>query len=296
MKTSVRREFPRSPIMKPVCPSRLFSRSDPPDEAMKAVIITGFVLMPISCIPCCYFQDPPATDEDSSLDEVGLRRHASFRTRRWGPFRAWHVPVILAVFAFLTSVGAGMTEKFFNLFFIEEKDFSPKEICWLQTAYPLVIAGFMKLTQTCSRTFGRAQVSLASFSCSVFCLWLMSRLHSVPALLVIFFIRGGFANSSYPLDRSIIMDFTPSSQRGRWNAIESVTSMTWSGSAFLGGILADAKDYRFTFMITALLYSLGCVAYVPLVALVPRQEARLERAATAIDIAGAAPAGPQHMT
>ena len=25
----------------------------------------------------------------------------------------------------------------------------------------------------------------------------------------------------------------------------SLTSMTWSGSAFLGGVLSDARDYRF---------------------------------------------------
>ena len=86
-------------------------------------------------------------------------------------------------------------------------------------------------------------------------------------------------SGTYPIDRSILMDFTPSSQRGMWNAVtlgdllisqqrarsllfpgwilpatcnwsvagsprNSLTSMTWSGSAFLGGLLSDAKDYR----------------------------------------------------
>ena len=72
--------------------------------------------------------------------------------------------------------------------------------------------------------------------------------------------------------------------------------MTWSGSAFLGGVLSDAKDYRFpsstqqhsaspgafetagdtwsryTFFITALVYASACLVYVPLLYLVPRKE------------------------
>ena len=30
-------------------------------------------------------------------------------------------------------------------------------------------------------------------------------------------------------------DFVPSSERGRWNAAESISSMSWSGSAVIGG-------------------------------------------------------------
>ncbi|CAE7478087.1 unnamed protein product, partial [Symbiodinium microadriaticum] len=36
----------------------------------------------------------------------------------------------------------------------------------------------------------------------------------LPFLLVIFMVRGGFANSTSPIDRSILMDYTPSTQRG----------------------------------------------------------------------------------
>ena len=36
----------------------------------------------------------------------------------------------------------------------------------------------------------------------------------LPFLLVIFMVRGGFANSTFPIDRSILMDYTPSTQRG----------------------------------------------------------------------------------
>jgi len=248
---------------------------------MKAVVIFGCVLMPLSCIPCLFFQDPPAAaaeaeDAAEGAEAQGLSSSSpggALRARRCGPFQASHVPFLLAFADFVTCIGAGMTVKFFNLFFIQDKGFSPTDICWLQTAYPLVIAVFMKLTQGLSKPFGRAQASCSFFSANVVCLVLLSQVQPTWLLLVVFLLRGGFANSTSPIDRSILMDFTPSSQRGRWNAVQSFTSMTWSGSAFFGGLLADSHDYRFTFLITALVYGIACVAYSPLLFLVPRREA-----------------------
>jgi len=203
--------------------------------------------------------------------------------RRCGPLGPGQVPWILTVSDFVTMVGAGMTVKFFNLFFIEDERFSPTSICWLQTAYPLVIAIFTKFTERLAKPFGRAQASLLFFSCNVVCLVLLSKVQYLPVLLILFLLRGGFANSTYPIDRSILMDFTPSSRRGMWNAVENFTSMTWSGSAFLGGILSDSHDYRFTFLITAFVYGTGCIIYSPLLFIVPRKEEHVREVSLASD-------------
>mmetsp|Transcript_15111 Transcript_15111/g.32571 ORF Transcript_15111/g.32571 Transcript_15111/m.32571 type:complete len:494 (-) Transcript_15111:330-1811(-) len=256
---------------------------------MKAVIITGCLLVPLSCFFCFFFQDPPRPDDCQGEGEAVADGEASeatsnseestavslLRHKRFGPFRAHHVPIILACADFTTCIGAGMTVKFFNLFFIQDMKFSPTDICWLQTAYPLVIALFMKGSQRLAKPLGRAQASLTFFSCSVLCLILLSQVSWLPFLLVIFLIRGGFSNSTSAVDRSIMMDFTPSTRRGLWNAVESFTMITWSGSAFLGGLLSDSHDYRFTFLITALVYGIACVIYSPLLGLVPRKEAEV---------------------
>jgi len=261
---------------------------------MRAVIVAGTCLLPISCAVMFLFADPPANQAEGdstatpsstdSLASVSTRCSSSeevtespaeetqIAARRWGPFHSHHVPVLLAISDFVTAIGAGMTVKFFNLFFIRDQHFSPVSICALTTAYPLVIALFMKFTQWMSKPFGRAQASLFFFSSNVVCLFLMSQVHNLPFLLTVFLLRGGFANASYPIDRSILMDFTPSSQRGRWNTVESFTSMTWSGSAFIGGLLSDSHDYRYTFLITAVVYATACLLYAPLLALVPQKE------------------------
>lgn len=106
-------------------------------------------------------------------------------------------------------------------------------------------------------------------------------------------IGGGFFSLNVPLHvKPATQDFVPSSERGRWNAAESISSMSWSGSAVIGGTsktggvlwqclgcmisgsigeiadilmcrvaamsfpgyLMDAYDYRQTFVITACIY------------------------------------------
>lgn len=270
---------------------------------MKAVILGGCLILPVCCVTLFFFDDPAASRQQPSEASGGETTEAAAGStspgrpaRSAGPLKSRHVPYILALANFITACGAGMTVKFFNLFFIEDQKFSPIAICILQTAYPLVIACFMKGLEHVAKPLGRSQAALLFFSTNVLCLFLLSQLKNLPFLLLVYLVRGGFANGTSALDRSILMDYTPSSQRGRWNAVESFTSMTWSGSAFVGGLLSDSHDYRFTFAITALVYATSCVCYSPLLRLVPRREAdaaapedRDPRQISLIDVAAASP-------
>mmetsp|Transcript_50858 Transcript_50858/g.135784 ORF Transcript_50858/g.135784 Transcript_50858/m.135784 type:complete len:459 (-) Transcript_50858:36-1412(-) len=243
---------------------------------MKSVIVIGAMFLPVSCVALYFFEDPPVSVDEQSNADVTLEETTvvsnDTRSLRCCCFDKKSVPFLLAAADFVTCVGAGMTVKFFNLFFIKDLKFAPSGICGLQTAYPLVISVFMKVTHCLSKPFGRPLASLLFFSTNVVCLVLLSQVTNVPLLLALFLLRGGVANSTYAIDRSILVDFTPSSHRGRWSAVESLTSMTWSGSAVLGGVLADSHDYRFTFLVTSTLYAVACFIYSPLVGLVPRQE------------------------
>merc|ERR1740129_1269903 len=49
-----------------------------------------------------------------------------------------------------------------------------------------------------------------------------------------------------------------------------MSSVTWSGSAALGGWIADwSGDYRFTFNVTAMIYTVSLVCQLPLLWLCP---------------------------
>lgn len=190
------------------------------------------------------------------------------------------IPFIVTVADFVTEIGAGMTVRFFPLFFIKDYGLSPTALCCVFCAYPLCVSLGMPMCQRLSRVLGRAQASFL-FQCGgISMLLLMTSVQSLPLLILVFMIRGQLQNAVYPVDRSILMDYIPSKHRGKWNSVSALASMTWSGSAVIGGYLADCHDYRFTFMITAIVYTCGLLCYTPLLWLVPRNEADPAPAAT----------------
>ncbi len=65
------------------------------------------------------------------------------------------VPYIVALADFITAIGAGMTVKFFNLFFVNDYKFTPTQITVLQMCYPLVICVFVMILGKLSSVFGR---------------------------------------------------------------------------------------------------------------------------------------------
>ncbi|CDJ56125.1 transporter, major facilitator family domain-containing protein, putative [Eimeria maxima] len=105
------------------------------------------------------------------------------------------VPFIVSTADLVRSMGAGMTVKFFPLFFTDYFSLSPIQLSILAVFYGLSIALFISIAAKISKYIGRA---------------LASQLVSLLG-----------------------------TDRGKWSAVETFTSTIWSGSAFLGGILAN---------------------------------------------------------
>jgi MFS family permease len=90
-------------------------------------------------------------------------------------------------------------------------------------------------------------------------------------LMVVFLFRRGLGNCIKPLLDSVVADFTPSTERGMWNAFLSIGIAGWSGSALLGGILADQHGYTFVIFITSVVYAGSLLLLMALVGLVRDQ-------------------------
>lgn len=67
-----------------------------------------------------------------------------------------------------------------------------------------------------------------------------------------------------PPSRAVLMDWVPRHLRGRVNAVDSVRSFSWSGSAALGGFLIQRYGFQTTFLITA---AIKAAAFAPLIVL-----------------------------
>lgn len=232
------------------------------------VLVCGFLLMiPANLFMLGWHDIPPAASPAISNADHPLLPPSARKTRRFSI-----VPYMICLNDIITCIGAGMTVKFFPLFFKNDYGMSPVDIQTLFCIYCLAFALFTWLCEKVASRIGRVQSSMIFSLSGVACLFSLAYLESLPLVILVFIFRGALQNSIYPIDRSIIMDFVPSDERGRWNSIESISAMTWSGSAVIGGYLMDSHDYRYTFVITAWIYLIACVFRIPLLWLVPKKE------------------------
>jgi len=68
------------------------------------------------------------------------------------------------------------------------------------------------------------------------------------------------------------MDFVLKTSRGKWNAVDGVTRLSWSGSALVGGLLIDKYGYGYTFYFTAILQFIAYCFLIPLLYIVPSEK------------------------
>ncbi|PHJ21845.1 major facilitator family transporter [Cystoisospora suis] len=184
------------------------------------------------------------------------------------------IPFLVAASDIVRAFGAGMTVKFFPLFFKEDYGFQPVDLCFLGAVYAVSIGLFMLIGERLGHALGRASAACAYHIGGLAMLFSMCVVQRLPLMVVVFLLRGAMQNAVNPLTRSIIMDFTKKANRGKWNAVESFSSTLWSGSALLGGLLAD-KDYRYAFFVTAIVYAFALIIFLPVVWLVPGAERKM---------------------
>jgi MFS family permease len=238
-------------------------------SVLHSVLIVGFCLMIPANLCLWNMEDVPPSASPSVVPQAD---HPLLGTAVRRPRRHSIVPYLICLNDVITCIGAGMTVKFFPLFFKQDYGFSPVQLQILFTVYCFSFALFTWLCERLASRVGRVQSSIFFSLSGTACLFSLAYIENLALVIVVFILRGAFQNSIYPIDRSIIMDFVPSDQRGRWNAIESISAMTWSGSAVVGGWLMDSHDYRYTFVITAWIYLIACLMRIPLIFLVPKKE------------------------
>eukprot|EP00922_Rhytidocystis_sp_ex-Travisia-forbesii_P056837 GHVS01084083.1.p1 GENE.GHVS01084083.1~~GHVS01084083.1.p1 ORF type:complete len:488 (-),score=37.80 GHVS01084083.1:603-2066(-) len=117
---------------------------------------------PPSSYPCASSLLPPPTTAVSSSSSYCHPPISSPRITLWGPIKLGRSAVPWIVFSshVITFAGAGMTVKYFPLFFKQEYAFKPVHTCLLSSVYTLFIAAFTYAISATARRLGRVQASL----------------------------------------------------------------------------------------------------------------------------------------
>jgi MFS family permease len=212
-----------------------------------------------------------AEDESSSLSSSPSQLTPLQKRQQW-------IPYLVFISGLISSLGSGMTVKFFPLFFKDEVGMTPSQVQLIYVLVPLVMVVLGALcTKIAGAGLGRVQTTalynVGGISLLLCMVSFKSFLDAHPFYLVpIYVFRTGLMNATYPLTESILMDFVPKGQRARWKSLDSVASFGWCGSAAFGGWLADKYDYTHTFLVTAIFQIVALGVWCCLLPLVPREE------------------------
>jgi MFS family permease len=193
--------------------------------------------------------------------------------------RRFVVALSAQIFFIGTLLANGMTVRYFSLYYTQVLKFTPTSLCILNVICRLWIAGFVKAVSPLAKCVGRTNLCL--------CLHLLSAFFTlgiygggffnVPPLWLScgsYLLRYGFLQARDPLLYSITMDIVPESQRSRWAALNSLRTLSFSGSAFIGGILADMYGYELSFLITVISLGFCTLLFLPAWIYFPRGEGR----------------------
>jgi len=268
-------------------------------HAMQAVIIVGALLALLTVIPAFRMDDKKALGQESEAvhlqeTEVGEEKDDDLAERIhgkptcFGMLTGSSVIYVMFVGNLVVSLGAGMTVKFFPVFFQSELNVDPAS---LQVVFAslsgLTVLGTI-LAERAARRWGRLQVVIPAYIVGVGSTALIGLLDSwgwiMPSVMLpLFTVRCTAMWSVSALQGSIVADYTPKATRGRWKALNSVTSLGWSGSAAVGGWLIDRYGYGVCFTLTACFQGIAIPLFCLLLPHVAKESDLREKASMAMD-------------
>lgn len=150
--------------------------------------------------------------------------------------------------------------------------FTPQALCLLTFACPIAMAVMQRVCLRVSNSLGRLPAIMLFHFLGTAALVVMCLCDNVAALVFLFIIRGALMNARSPIITAVTMDLVTTEMRGRWASIQSITGFSWSGSAFIGGVIAQAYGYRFSFFVTAIVYMVSFALMFPIMWAFPKEQ------------------------
>jgi len=244
---------------------------------LKIVMIVGMVISMVSIGLMFLFNDNRSLGDSSesliATDEAGN----NLKNNEFGK-RNLTVFLILIFSSLIIGIGAGMTIKYFGIFFIEEYTLQPIAVQLIMgtTAIVTGVAGI--IAQRLSKFRGRIQMIFAFELAATLCLFIIATYPPLWVLIPVFIMRGSLMNAGEPLSRSVLMDIVPKKHRGKVNSIQTISwGLLWNASAVLGGYLVgDVRpfNFRLNFLVTASVYVIGVFLLVFIFRKVANEEKR----------------------
>lgn len=242
-------------------------------NVLKSVMIFGLLISMISLVIMVFFDDKKslglASDhlEPSNVED---HHHQNENSNKL---------IILIILAsnLIIGFGAGMTVKFFPIFFMKTYDLAPIGVQMIMGATSICTGFTSLIAQKSSRKRGRAEMIFLVQGMATVCLIIIAFYPPIFILVPIFLARGSLMNASQPLSRSILMDVVPKKNRGKINSLEALAwGMFWNVSAVIGGFLiGPTNNFQLCFFFTSGLYVIGTLIILLIIPLVAKEKSSI---------------------
>lgn len=246
---------------------------------LKKVMYVGFAITILSIILLYFFTDKRSLGKESESipEEVAQSTQEENNSRlalKVDSVKSQKlIPILLISANLIIGIGAGMTIKYFPVFFSEQYLVSP---VWLQ----IIMGGTSLATgiiaiigQKMSLKLGRVQTIFLVQFIATTCLAIITIYPPLWILVPLFIFRGSFMNAGQPLSQSILMDIIPKKNRGMWNSVQSIAwGLFWNLSAVIGGFLVgNNNSFNLCFIITTFIYIIGMIPLIIMMPLVGKE-------------------------
>ena len=234
---------------------------------LKNVMLIGIIISLASTFILFFFRDDRSMGTESESLILTSNENNVDQTKL-----AKRIPILLVTSNVLIGMGAGMTIKFFPVFFRSIYNLQPISVQLIMGTTAIFTGIFGILAQRLSLRKGRAtMIFVVQFSATL-CLIAIGFYPAVLLLIPLFILRGSLMNAAQPLSRSILMDVIPKRNRGKWNSVETVAwGLFWNASAVVGGFLIGSNNFQRCFFITAGIYLIGTIPILMLIPLVNKE-------------------------
>jgi MFS family permease len=238
---------------------------------LKSVMLVGIFFSMISSCVLFFFRDDRSMGEESESLFHNQKLESSEESEKISKL-ARRIPVLLVISNVLIGMGAGMTIKFFPVFFRSIYGMQPISVQLIMGLTFIFTGIFGILAQRFSLKKGRGEMIFTVQFLATLCLIAIGFYPVVILLLPLFILRGSLMNAAQPLSRSILMDVVPKKHRGKWNSVETIAwGLFWNASAVVGGFLIGDNNFQRCFFITAIIYLIGTIPVLMLIPLVHKE-------------------------
>ena len=223
---------------------------------LKNVILVGILITATSIVVMEFFSDKKSLGSISeSFEHEIINEEEKNSSDSRIPLRKTTkmIPYLLVGSNVIIGIGAGMTIKFFPIFFIKVYDLRPMWVQVIMGGTAIATGVLAIVAQKFSMRRGRPLMIFSVQLIATLCLFGLVFYPAVWLLVILFILRGSLMNAGQPLSRSILMDVVPKKNRGKWNSMEAFAwGFFWNFSALIGGYLVGDTPPRLAWTIDIL--------------------------------------------